>query len=154
MICLIIQGHDGWEFTMNKMNDIEVIINNKRYTICGYESAEYLQKVASYINNKYTEFKLKDFYNKLEQDMRNILLEINMADDYFKAKRQVKELEEENDIKSRELFDLKHEVISAQTKIESLQKELQAMKFEHVEAQKKIVKLETEMNARGFNNKE
>jgi cell division protein ZapA len=135
---------------MNTMNDIEVIINNKRYTICGYESAEYLQKVASYINNKHTEFKLKDFYNKLDQDMRNILLEINIADDYFKAKRQVKELEEDHEAKSKEIFDLKHELISTQTRRESLQKELQALKFDHVEAQKKIVKLETEMDERGL----
>lgn len=137
---------------MNTMNDIEVIINNKRYTICGYESAEYLQKVASYINNKHTEFKLKDFYNKLDQDMRNILLEINIADDYFKAKRQVRELEEENESKGKEIFDLKHEVISAQTKIETLQKDLQALKFEQVDAQKKIIKLETKMNERGIQN--
>ena len=32
---------------MNKFNDIEVIINNKRYTLSGYESEEYLQRVAS-----------------------------------------------------------------------------------------------------------
>jgi cell division protein ZapA len=50
---------------MNKMNNIEVIINNKRYTLRGYESEEYLQKVASYINNKHQEFKKQDFYKLL-----------------------------------------------------------------------------------------
>jgi Uncharacterized protein conserved in bacteria len=136
---------------MNTMNDIEVIINNKRYTICGYESSEYLQKVASYINNKYGEFKLKNFYNKLDQDMRNIVLEINIADDYFKAKRQVKELEEETESKSKEVFHLKHELISSQTKVDAMKKELQELKTEYLEAQKKIVKLETEIDERGLN---
>lgn len=130
---------------MKTMNDIEVIINGKQYTICGYESEEYLQKIASYINGKYTEFKTKDFYNKLDNDMKNILLEINVADDYFKTLKQVKELEEENELRSGDIFDMKHEVISAQTQLDSVKKELEALKKEYNEAQKKIVKLETEL---------
>ena len=40
--------------------DTEVIIGGKVFTLSGYESEEYLQKVASYINNKINE------YSKLE----------------------------------------------------------------------------------------
>ena len=40
--------------------DTEVIIGGKVFTLSGYESEEYLQKVASYINNKVNE------YNKLD----------------------------------------------------------------------------------------
>ena len=35
--------------------DTEVIIGGKMFTLSGYESEEYLQKVASYINNKINE---------------------------------------------------------------------------------------------------
>ncbi|HEX3022585.1 MAG TPA: cell division protein ZapA [Lachnospiraceae bacterium] len=130
---------------MNTRNDVEVIINNKRYTLSGYESGEYLQKIASYINSKHTEFKQKESYNKLEPDMRNILMQINLADDYFKAVKQVDELHEDADIKGNEIFDMKHEVISAQTKLEALQKEYSKLQLEYNEAQKKIIKLETEL---------
>lgn len=42
--------------------DTEVIIGGKVFTLSGYESEEYLQKVASYINNKMTEYgKLDSF---------------------------------------------------------------------------------------------
>ena len=34
-------------------SDTEVIIGGKVYTISGYESEEYMQKVASYINNMF-----------------------------------------------------------------------------------------------------
>ena len=34
---------------MSSKTDAEVIIGGKIYTLCGYESEEYLQKVASYI---------------------------------------------------------------------------------------------------------
>ncbi|WP_167956715.1 cell division protein ZapA [Anaerosporobacter faecicola] len=130
---------------MNTMNDVEVIINNKRYTLSGYESGDYLQKIASYINTKYTEFKLMDSYNKLDVDMRNILMQINIADDYFKAISQVQEMNEEADMKGNELFDLKHEVIAAKTKLESVQKDYEKLQNEYNEAQKTIIKLQTEL---------
>jgi cell division protein ZapA len=130
---------------MNTMTDVEVIINNKRFTLCGYESPEYLQRVASYINGKYLEFKTKESYSRLDDNLKNVLLEINIADDYFKALKKVKEKEEESDRKSTELFNMKHEVISAQTKLESITQELLELKKEYNEAQKKIVKLETEL---------
>lgn len=130
---------------MNTMNDVEVIINNKRYTLSGYESGDYLQKIASYINTKHTEFKIMESYNKLDVDMRNILMQINIADDYFKVVSQVKEMNDEADVKGNELFDLKHEVISTQTKLEALQREYEKLQNEYNEAQKTIIKLQTEL---------
>lgn len=130
---------------MNKMNDIEVIINNKRYNLRGYESEEYLQKIASYINNKHVQFKKQDFYKMLDSEMKNVLMEINIADDYFKVRHQVKEMETETDNKSKEIFDLKHEVISAQTKVEAELKRSEAFKQELNEVQKKMIRLETEL---------
>ncbi len=131
---------------MNKFNDIEVIINNKRYTLSGYESEEYLQKIASYINSKHNEFRNRDAYKFLDSDLKNILIQINIADDYYKALQKVKEIEAENDSKGKEIFDLKHELITAQTKQSSTQKEIEDLKREINEAQKKIVRLETELN--------
>lgn len=133
---------------MKTMNDIDVVINNKKYTLSGYESDSYLQMVAAYINDKTEEFKQKDFFNRLDQDMKNILLELNIADDFFKAKNQVKTLEAELDKKNSELFDMKHDLISMQSRLDSVQKELQSLKFENLEGQKKIVKLETELSER------
>lgn len=130
---------------MNTMNDVEVIINNKRYTLSGYESGDYLQKIASYINTKHTEFKMLESYNKLDVDMRNILMQINIADDYFKVVNQVKDMNEEADVRGNELFDLKHEVIATQTKLEALQKQYEKLHNEYNEAQKTIIKLQTEL---------
>lgn len=130
----------------NKKNDIEVLINNKKYVLCGYESEEYMQKVASYINNKYSEFRLKDSYRSLDPDLKRVLMEINLADDYFKVQKKMAELEQNGEQRSVELFDLKHEIITAQAKTETVEKELEALKTEYMEAQKKIVKLETELS--------
>jgi cell division protein ZapA len=137
---------NGEARTMNKYHDIEVIINNKRYTLSGYESEEYLQKVASYINSKHTEFRNKDAYKFLDSDLKNILMQINIADDYHKTKFKNKDLETENESKDNEIFDLKHEVITAQTKLDAAQKEITELRQELYETQKRIVRLETELS--------
>lgn len=131
---------------MNKYNDIEVIINNKRYTLSGYESEEYLHKIASYINNKHAQFRNKDAYKFLDSDLKNILLQINIADDYFKTLDKLGEISRENENKSNEIYDIKHELITTKTNLDAANKEIEELKKELNEYQKKIVRLETELN--------
>lgn len=130
---------------MSSKNKTEVLIDGKIYTLSGYESEEYLQRVATYINNKQAELKKLDGYARLSQELKSILLELNVADDYFKAKNQVEMVEEELAQKDQELYDLKHELISTQIKLEDAAKELKALKEQATEYQKQIVKLETEL---------
>lgn len=70
---------------MSSKNYIDVIIDGKIYNIGGFESEAYLQKVASYINNMIAEFKQNENYRVQKVDMQRILLEINIANDYFKG---------------------------------------------------------------------
>lgn len=130
---------------MNKKNGVEVIINGKRVNLSGYESEEYLQRVASYLNAKYNELKNTDSYRMLDMEMKNMVLQLNLADDYFKLKKQMEETNGDSVAKSGEIFDLKHEVITAQTKLEAAQREIEALKKENLEAQKRIIRLETEL---------
>ena len=130
---------------MSSKNKTEVLIDGKIYTLSGYDSEEYLQRVATYINNKLAELKKLDGYARLSQELKSILLELNVADDYFKAKNQVEMVEEELAQKDQELYDLKHELISTQIKLEDAAKELEALKEQATEYQKQIVKLETEL---------
>ena len=130
---------------MSSKNDTEVIINGKIYILSGYESEEYLQKVATYMNNKITELKAMDGYKRLNVDMQRILLELNIADDYFKAKKQADSIEGELDSKDKQLYDVKHELIAAQIQVESLEKENSGLKKQINELQIKIAKLETEV---------
>ena len=114
-------------------------------TLSGYESEEYLQRVATYINNKLAELKKLDGYGRLSQENKSILLELNVADDYFKAKKQVEMIEDELTQKDQELYDLKHELIGAQIRLEDGAKELAALKESVSEYQKQIVRLETQL---------
>ena len=64
----------------------EVLIGGKVYTLSGFEGEEYLQKVSSYLNHKITECTNSEGYRKQSADTRNVLLALNIADDYFKAR--------------------------------------------------------------------
>lgn len=131
---------------MSSKTDIQVVIGGKVYTLSGYEGEEYLQKIALYINNKMTELNHTPNYRRLNSDMQKILLELNMADDFYKAKSQIETLEQEIEDKDKVEYDLKHELISAQIRLEECGKEIESLKTEINELQKQIVKLETRAN--------
>ena len=133
---------------MSSKNKTEVLIAGNIFTLSGYESEEYLQKVATYINNKIAEFKKLDGYNHQTKENKSILLELNIADDYFKAKKQVEMVEEELSEKDKELYDLKHELINAQIQLENQEKDLEASRKENTELQKEVVRLQTERDER------
>ena len=128
---------------MAAKRDIQVLIGGKVYTLSGYESEEYLQKIALYINNKMDEMDQIPNYRRLTMDMQKTLLELNMADDYHKAKKQIEMLEADIEEKDKTEYDLKHELISSQIQLEKVDKEIERLKNEINDLQKQIVKLET-----------
>lgn len=119
------------EVHMAEKTSAEVIIGGKVYTLSGYEGEEYLQRVATYINNKINEFNGMDGVRRLPVDMRATLLELNIADDYFKARGMVEKLEAEIEQKDKEIYDLKHDLISNQIKTESDEKSLRDLEEEN-----------------------
>lgn len=134
---------------MSSKTDTEVIIGGKVFTLSGYESEEYLQKVASYINNKMAEYNKVDGFRRQPLDTQNVLLQLNVADDFFKAKKQINILEEDIRMKEKELYDLKHELIASQIKLENTEKNLKNMQQELNESTKRMIRIETEL--REFN---
>ena len=54
-------------------------------------------------------------------------------------------MEEDMEAKEKELYDLKHELIATQIKLENSEKNLKALKDESHEKDKKIIRLETEL---------
>lgn len=128
---------------MSSKNNTEVIIDGRIFTLSGYESEEYLQKVAAYINNKISEFKKDEAYKRQNIDVQKALLDLNIADDYFKAKKQADALENELESKDKQLYEIKHELIAAQIKLETGEKEQEDLKKQVSDLQKDIIRLET-----------
>ena len=85
-----------------------------------------------------------DSFRRQPLDTQGVLLQLNIADDYFKAKKQISMLEEELQRKEKELYDLKHELISSQIKMENMEKDSREMEIQLREKAKQIEKLEKE----------
>ena len=130
---------------MSAKTDTEVIIGGKVLTLSGYESEEYLQRVASYINNKLNEYNKIDSYKRQNPDRRNVLIQLNIADDYFKAKDKIEVLKQDLKAKENELYDLKHELIATQIKLENTTKSLKESQDKLQENSKELVRMETEL---------
>ena len=79
---------------MTEKTDAQVVIGGRTYTLSGYES----------------------------EDMRQLLLNLNIADDYFKAEARIEELQGIIDKKENDLYDIKHELVAAQMKLQSADK--------------------------------
>lgn len=126
-------------------NTTQVLIGGKIITLSGYESEEYLQKVASYMNNKMTELGQLPGYSRQSVETKHTLLSLNVADDYFKAKRQAEIFEEDLEAKDREMYDLKHDLITSQVQLENARKDV-ALKNEQMDKlQNRIEELEKEL---------
>jgi cell division protein ZapA len=129
---------------MSSKTDTEVIIGGKVLTLSGYESEEYLQRVASYINSKLAEYNKVESFRRQPLERQAVLLQINIADDYFKAKKQIEILDEEIKTKEKELYDVKHELISAQMKLDNVESANKELQKEINDSAKKIIRLEAE----------
>ena len=126
-------------------NTTQDLIGGKIITLSGYESEEYLQKVASYMNNKMTELGQLPGYSRQSVETKHTLLSLNVADDYFKAKRQAEIFEEDLEAKDREMYDLKHDLITSQVQLENARKDV-ALKNEQIDKlQNRIEELEKEL---------
>ena len=109
---------------MDSRNYTDVIIAGKVYTLGGYESEEYLQRIAGYLNGKNSELRKIDGFLRQTPDYQNILMQLNVADDYFKAAEKLAEVKETAEAQEKELYALKHQLVTVQMKLEKLRSKM------------------------------
>ncbi len=110
-----------------KKNYAEVLIDGKIYTLGGVEEASYFQQVAAYVNHKLGELRRQPGFLKQKEDYQLVMLEINMADDYFKAREEADMLRRQNEETERDIYGIKHELINAQMKLETAQNRIKEL---------------------------
>lgn len=97
----------------------EVLIGGNLYRLSGVENEEYMQQVAIYLNGKISELKCTEGFTRLPADYQNVMVQLNIADDYFKAKEQVNKLTRQLEDREKELYQVKHDLITTQLKMEA-----------------------------------
>ena len=132
---------------MAAKTDTQVVIGGKMFTVSGYESEAYLQQVSTYLNNKLSEFNQMEGFNRQPIDIQHFLIQLNIADDLFKNKKQIELLEEQLEEKERELYDIKHELITTQMKLETTEENVEKLKTEADDKEKQIIRLEAQLKS-------
>ena len=137
---------------MSAKTNAEVVIDGKVYTLSGYEGEEYLQKVGAYINSKINEFDAIEEYRHLPLNMKATLIQLNIADDYFNAKDKAEKLARDIELKEKEIYDLKHELISNQVKTETAEERATQLEAENKELLLNKSRLEEALEDKLLNN--
>ena len=127
-------------------NTAQVVIGGKIFTLGGYESEEYFQKVASYINNKMAELSEMPGYSRQSAETKHTLLSLNVTDDYLKAKKQAEIFEQDLQQKDQEMYELKHELIALRMKIEETEKKQQEAQHQNEVLEDKVKSLNEEID--------
>ena len=122
-------------------NSVEVVINGKIYQLAGSESESYMHEVASYLNQKILDFQKETVgYNKLDDSIKALLLEVNICDDLFKERKRSRDIQQARDDAERESYTAKHDLVNMQMKLETTLRELE-------NPQKKLAELEAKQAA-------
>ena len=115
---------------------IQVIIDGKIYVLSGENSESYLHDVADYLNHKIESIRKEMWnYNKLEESVRSLLLQINICDELFQERKKVEEMQELLDQEKSESYSCKHDLVKTKLKLDGVLQELES-------TQKKLLALE------------
>ena len=111
-------------------NYTEVLIDGKIYTLGGTEDEHYLHRVAAYINEKITMLKSRKGFIRQSAEYQQAMIELNLADDYFKAIDRAAAAEKRREDMEKESYSLKRELVNLQMSQENLQKEVERLQKE------------------------
>ena len=125
---------------MDTKNYTQVLIDGKIYTLGGSEDEAYLQKAASYVNEKITTMHALPGFSKQSADYQQLMLLLNIADDYFKTKETADQMEEQRDRMEKETY-------STQMKLDGVLKDLEERQRQLQELSAKLSKTERELRA-------
>lgn len=118
---------------MDSKNYAEVLIDGSVYTLAGAEEKSYFQKVAAYINDKIEQMRAQPGFTKQSDNYQTVMVELNIADDYFKAVDRLGTMERQKADMEREMYSLKHELVSTQMKLEAALRSLEELQRSQLE---------------------
>lgn len=87
---------------MADKTDTEITIAGRKYTLSGVASEKYLKQVADYLNQKIRDMSGDMSYWKLNNEMKTLMLQLNLADDYFTEKQRADDAQKMIDDARRE----------------------------------------------------
>jgi len=120
----------------NKKNVVDVIINGIKISMISEENKEYLHEIADYINKKTDELD-KNKKGGSSSQLMKLIVSVNIADELFRERKKIKDLEYELEKYIAELGKVQEENLMLKETISLLQTNLYSTKKtlqEYIEA--------------------
>ena len=136
---------------MADINETQVIIAGKVLTLTGYETAEYTQKVANYINRKMDECRNAVSFRSQNKEMQMLLVALNIADDYMKIVEKLAENEQIIKDKDTEIYNLKHDIITTQGRLDKADEQIRTLQDKMAESAKKLMQMDAKVRNKSKN---
>ena len=133
---------------MSDINETQVIIAGKVLTLTGYETAEYTQKVANYINKKLEDCKATASFKAQNKEMQMLLVALNIADDYMKVHERITEVETIIKDKDKEIYNLKHDIVTTQSRLDKADEQVRTLQDKMAESSKKLIQLDAKLRSK------
>ncbi len=96
---------------------VEVVIMGKVHTIIGNENKEYLQKLATYIDTKLREVTSHPSFRRMSLENKQLFINLNLAEDYCKAKDWADQLEKDKLQSQEEIYKLKEKIVDLEVQL-------------------------------------
>ncbi len=109
-------------------NSTDVIIEDKVYTISTDQDAAYVRALAEYINEKMELLHRQSEYSKQPNGIRQMLVLMNMADDYCRMKQQAEEAQKRYEQQETEFYNMKREMVNMQMTMANMKKKFEEKK--------------------------
>jgi cell division protein ZapA len=109
-------------------NSTDVIIEDRVYTISTDQDAAYVRRLAEYINEKMELLHRQPEYSKQPNGIRQMLVLMNMADDYCRMKQQAEEAKKRYEQQETEFYNMKREMVNMQLTMANMKKKLEEKK--------------------------
>lgn len=106
---------------MEKQTYTKVVIDGKVYNLAGQEEEAYLQRLAAYVNHTIAVLKEQGGLQKQTTEIRNLMIFLQMADDYLKEKDGGEEKQRRLDELETQTYDLKHSLVTCRMQLEQLE---------------------------------
>lgn len=128
---------------MTKKNKVDVLIDGRNFTVVGSGSEEYVQMLASYVDEKIKEMSSKN--DKLSGSMVATLAAFNISDELYRVSNELKSLKDKTKIPMEEYNTLNKQLEEAKEKIILLEENCSTYKDELLETKRENERLKREV---------
>ncbi len=115
----------------------DVAIDGRVYSLAGGD-ADYLKRVGAYVDEKIAELKKSGAYSSQTTEYRNVLVYLNLADDYMREHEEAGKLKKEAEAHDAEVYSLKRELVEKRVEAEKLRAECVSLKKEQETSAEKV----------------